>query len=80
MTSTDQTDPVAGVTPEVNVHARAALAFGIVGAVGLSIICAVAALCQVKSRDEGRGLAVAGLAISAVWIVVFFALARVHLV
>ncbi|SOJ57792.1 hypothetical protein MSIMFB_05271 [Mycobacterium simulans] len=80
MTTTDQTDAVMHADPEVNVHARAALAFGIVGAVGLSVICAVAALCQVKSRDEGRGLAVAGLAISAVWIVVFFALARVHLV
>jgi uncharacterized membrane protein len=63
-----------------NSYASAALAFSMVGAVVLSVILAIAALCQVKNPGEGRGQAIAGLAVSAGWIVLLFALARAHVI
>lgn len=81
MTTIHHTEPVASAMPanSTNTYARAALAFGIVGAVGLSIILGITALVQKESRDEGRGIAIAALAISGVWITLFFALTRWHL-
>jgi hypothetical protein len=49
-------------------------------AVILSAILAVVALRQVKNSGEGRGQAIAGLAVSAGWIVLLFALARARLI
>ncbi|BBX99316.1 hypothetical protein [Mycobacterium lacus] len=74
------TSSVANTAPQraTNAYALAALAFGVVGAVVLSVICAVAALCEIENRDEGRGLAVAGLLVSAGWIVVLSMLAGAH--
>ena len=81
MTTTYPTEAVAGPIPEdsADVYAKAALAFGIVGAVWLSVILGIAALVQLDSQDKGRGLAIAGLAISGGWIALFFALTRWHL-
>lgn len=81
MTTIHQAESAPTTTPanSTNTYARAALAFGIVGAVGLSIILGVTALVQKESRDEGRGVAIAALAISGVWIALFFALTRWHL-
>jgi hypothetical protein len=44
----------------------------------LSVICAIAALCQIKIAKEGRGLAIAALVVSVGWIALFFALAHAH--
>jgi hypothetical protein len=73
---------VPRVAPErvTNSYASAALAFSMVGAVVSSVILAIAALCQVKNPGEGRGQAIAGLAVSAGWIVLLFALARAHVI
>ncbi|WP_373138283.1 hypothetical protein [Mycobacterium marinum] len=65
---------------ETNVYASAALAFGMVGAVVLSVICAIAALVDSKKSDQGRAEAIAGLVMSASWAAVLFALAHWHVV
>lgn len=80
MTTTYQTGTVGRAVPadSAHVYARAALAFGIVGAVWLSVILGIAALVQTDSQEKGRGLAIAGLAVSGVWIALFFALTRWH--
>lgn len=73
---------VPRLAPEraTNSYASASLAFRMLEAVILSAIPAVAALCQVKNPGEGRGQAIAGLAVSAGWIVLLFALARARLI
>jgi hypothetical protein len=54
-----------------NGFAVAALVLGIFGAILLSVIFAVVALVQVaRSGQRGKGLAIAGLAISGAWLVV----------
>ncbi|CAM4113314.1 hypothetical protein MB901379_04580 [Mycobacterium basiliense] len=63
-----------------NVYAAAALAFGMVGAVVLSVICAIAALAQSRTSDDGRGEAIAGLVISAGWVSVLFVLTHWHVI
>ncbi|AGZ51059.1 DUF4190 domain-containing protein [Mycobacterium kansasii] len=65
---------------ESNMYAPAAFAFAVGGAVVLSVICAIAALAQVKATGEGRGEAIAGLVISAGWIVLFAALTHWHVI
>jgi hypothetical protein len=46
------TSSVTNTAPRraTNAYASAALAFGVVGAVVLSVICAVAALCEIENR------------------------------
>jgi hypothetical protein len=50
--------------------AIAALILGIVGAILFSVICGIVALSKTKDgREGGRGLAIAGLVLSALWAV-----------
>jgi hypothetical protein len=70
----------AAAVSSSNAYALSAFGFSLVGAVGLSVICAIAALCQIKTAQEGRGLAIAGLVASAGWIALFFALAHSHVI
>jgi len=51
----------AAAVNSTNAYASGAFGFSLVGAVGLSVICAIAALCQIKTAQDGRGLAIAGL-------------------
>jgi hypothetical protein len=56
---------------ETNGWAIAAFVLGILGGTILSVIFAIVALFQIKGRHQrGRGLAIAALVISAVWIAV----------
>ncbi|KZS80376.1 hypothetical protein A4G29_11675 [Mycobacterium kansasii] len=73
---------VASTAPEraTNGYASAAFAFSVVGALVLSVVCAITALVQIKNPDEGRGLAIAGLAISAAWVALLSALAHAHVI
>ncbi|OBJ50756.1 hypothetical protein [Mycobacterium sp. 1423905.2] len=71
-----QSEPVR----DGNAYASAALAFGMVGAVVLSVICAIAALSQIKGWEEGRGEALAGLGVSAAWVVMVVSLAHAHVI
>ncbi len=75
-----QPKPVADAAPKrtTNIYAYAALAFSVVGSVGLSVICVIVALVQIKNEGEGRVHAIAGLVISAGWVVLLLALARAH--
>ncbi|WP_164842355.1 DUF4190 domain-containing protein [Actinoplanes solisilvae] len=73
------TDPYAGYAPPppppatgTNGFAIAALILGILGGGLLGIIFGIVALVQIKKRPQGgRGLAIAGLVISGVWLLVY---------
>lgn len=56
--------------PGTNGFAIASLIFGILGGVVFSVIFGIVALVQVRKRGQrGRGLAIAGLSLSVVWLV-----------
>jgi hypothetical protein len=64
--------PPRPTRPGVNGFAIAALVLSIVGGILLSVIFAFVALGQVKrTGQKGRGLALASLAVSGVWVLVF---------
>jgi hypothetical protein len=61
--------------PKTNGFAIASLILGIIGAVLLSVIFGIIALNQTKGgRQGGRGMAIAGLIISAAWVFVIAAI------
>ena len=61
--------------------AIAALILGIVGAVLFSVVCGIIALTKTKDgKQGGRGLAIAGLVISGLWVVIGVAVVVVALV
>jgi Domain of unknown function (DUF4190)/Septum formation len=65
---TPPSPPPSGGT---NGFAIASLIFGILGGVLLSVIFGIVALSQVKRRNQrGKGLAVAGLVLSGIWLLV----------
>jgi hypothetical protein len=56
---------------QVNSLAIASLIFGVIGGVLFSVILGFVALSQISRRGErGRGLAIAGLSLSGVWVLV----------
>ncbi|AJR30136.1 DUF4190 domain-containing protein [Mycolicibacterium fortuitum] len=58
-------------SPPTTGWAVAALIFGIIGGAVIGIICGLVALSKIRSgRSGGRGLAVAGLTLSGLWIVI----------
>jgi hypothetical protein len=54
---------------QTNWWAIVALVFGILGGVLISVICGVVGLNKAKQGQGGRGMAIAGLVLSALWIV-----------
>ncbi len=65
-------NPKAGTT---NGFAVASLVFGILSGILLSIIFGVVALNQIpKNQQNGRGMAIAGLILSGIWLVILIAL------
>jgi hypothetical protein len=58
--------------------AIASLIFGIFGGILLSVVFGIVALVQIRKRgDKGRGLAIAGLVLSGVWLLVIGAVITV---
>lgn len=56
---------------KTNGFAIASLVFGIIGGVILSVIFGIIALVQINKRGQrGKGLAIAGLVLSAVWLLI----------
>ena len=73
--------PAYPTKPGTNGFAIAALILGIIGAVLLSVIFGIIALNQTKGgRQGGRGMAIAGLIISGVWVFVIAAVVVVAIV
>lgn len=56
--------------PRTNWWAIVSLIFGVVGGVLVSLICGVIGLTKAKEYGSGRGMAIAGIVLSAVWAVV----------
>lgn len=53
-----------------NWWAIVSLIFGLIGGVVISVVCGIVGLRKAKQGQGGRGLAIAGLVLSAVWVVV----------
>ena len=47
--------------------------FGIIGGVLISVICGIIGLRRAKAGQGGRGMAIAGLVLSALWVLVLVA-------
>ncbi len=66
--------PYAPPSPATNWWAIVSLVFGILGGVLVSVICGIVALNKTKTgRYGGRGMAIAGLMLSALWVLFFVA-------
>jgi hypothetical protein len=64
-------EPALARPPGTNGFAIAALVFGIIGGVLFSVIFGIVALVKVrKTGQSGKGLAIAGLVLSGVWLLV----------
>ena len=64
-----QTQPHTAPQRPVSGFAIATLVLGIVGIVLPAVICGIVALGQIRSGSHsGRGLAIAGLLLSALWV------------
>jgi hypothetical protein len=58
---------------KTNWWAIVSLIFGILGGVLISVICGIVGLNKAKQGQGGRGLAIAGLVLSGLWVLVFAA-------
>lgn len=56
--------------PQTNWWAILALIFGLIGGVLISVICGLVGLSKAKQGQGGRGMAIAGLVLSGLWVVV----------
>jgi hypothetical protein len=56
--------------PATNWWAIVSLIFGVLGGVLVSVVCGVVGLKKAKQGQGGRGMAIAGLVLSAVWVLV----------
>jgi Septum formation len=66
--------PYAPPTPGTNWWAVISLVFGVLGGVLISVICGIVGLNRAKKGQGGRGMAIAGLVLSGLWIVGIVAL------
>jgi hypothetical protein len=70
-TTTSRRPPDAGPPLGSNPFAKAAVGFGLFGLLPIGLVCGAVALYQVlRSGQRGRGLALLGMALSAVWCLV----------
>jgi hypothetical protein len=58
---------------KTNWWAIVSLIFGILGGILISVICGIVGLKKAKQGQGGRGLAIAGLVLSCLWVLVFAA-------
>ncbi len=56
-------------TPGTNWWAVVSLIFGVLGGILISVVCGIVGLNRAKKGHGGRGMAIAGLALSALWAV-----------
>jgi hypothetical protein len=56
-------------TPGTNWWAVISLIFGLIGGVLISVVCGIVGLNRAKRGQGGRGMAIAGLVLSAIWAV-----------
>ncbi|RDH77278.1 hypothetical protein DVS77_17880 [Mycolicibacterium moriokaense] len=66
--------PYAPQAQGTNWWAVVSLIFGVIGGVLISVVCGIVGLNRAKKGQGGRGLAIAGLVLSGVWVVGIVAL------
>ena len=66
--------------PRTNWWALASLVFGILGGVVISVICGIVALKKARNgQQSGRGMAIAGLVLSGLWVLLLVAGTGIYL-
>jgi len=65
--------PYPAPPPKTNWWAVVSFVLGLVGVIVLSVVCGIVALSQAKRGGGGRGLAIAGLVLSGLWMLPFIA-------
>jgi hypothetical protein len=65
--------PYPAPPPKTNWWAVVSFVLGLVGVIVLSVVCGIVALSQAKRGGGGRGLAIAGLVLSGLWMLPFMA-------
>jgi hypothetical protein len=65
---------------QTNWWAIISLIFGLIGGVLISVICGIVGLNKAKKGQGGRGLAIAGLVLSGLWVLVGVAAVIIYLV
>jgi hypothetical protein len=66
--------PYPAPPPKTNWWAVVSFVLGLVGVIVLSVVCGIVALSQAKRGGGGRGLAIAGLVLSGLWMLPFIAI------
>ena len=66
--------PYPAPPPKTNWWAVVSFVLGLVGVIVLSVVCGIVALSQAKRGGGGRGLAIAGLVLSGLWVLPFIAI------
>lgn len=66
--------PYAPAPPGTNWWAVVSLIFGVIGGILISVVCGIVGLNRAKKGQGGRGMAIAGLVLSALWAVVIVVL------
>jgi hypothetical protein len=56
---------------QTNWWAIVSLIFGVLGGILISVVCGIVGLKKAKQGQGGRGLAIAGLALSGLWVLLF---------
>jgi hypothetical protein len=64
---------------QTNWWAIVSLIFGLLGGVLISVVCGIVGLNKAKQGQGGRGLAIAGLVLSGLWVLVAIAAVAIYL-
>ncbi len=65
----DAGQPYPAPPPRTNWWAIVSLIFGVIGGVPIGLVCGVVGLIKAKEYRAGRGMAIAGIVLSVLWIV-----------
>ena len=68
--------PYAPPAPGTNWWAIVSLIFGLIGGVLISVVCGIVGLQRAKKGQGGRGMAIAGLVLSGLWVLGIVAVVR----
>src|SRR3954471_20761575 len=72
--------PPPNAPKTTNWWAVVSLIFGVIGGVLISVICGIVGLNKAKQGQGGRGMAIAGLVLSGLWVLVAIAAVAIYFI